>query len=510
MRVGRCVSVSVSALNDALDLLSGLVLENGRRWGECAVSVQWEDAKAVLDPASPTPYNYLTRARGFSKTGDLAGDNIAVLLTQAPPRARLYALAADANQAGLLLDAIGGYVARTPELAGALTLQEQKVIATRSGASLQVLPADAASVWGLKPFFSTIDELSAWHETPRTQRVFEAVTTGAAKVPGSRIVVLCTAGDPGHFSRKVLDHAYADDLWRVHEVPGLVPWMDPKRIKGEGRRLPESSYRRLFLNEWVESEDRLAGEDDLAACVVLDGPQEPKAGVRYVIGVDLGLKSDATDACVCHSERIPGTDTPRIVLDRMGVWKGSRLKPVQLGRVEEWVEEVSRRYGRATVRFDPYQAVHMDQRLKKTGISVDEFTFGPASVGKLATLMLQLIGEHSIALPDDPDLLNELRTVRVKESSPGVFRMDHDRGRHDDRVISLALAASWLVERATSGSEIYVSHPFRTGLQRTTRTAPAGTQVSGTTLSQGRAATPSRCRLRSPSRAEPLFPVGTR
>jgi phage terminase large subunit-like protein len=210
----------------------------------------------------------------------------------------------------------------------------------------------------------------------------------------------------------------------------------------------------------VESEDRLAGEDDLAACVVLDGPQEPKAGVRYVIGVDLGLKSDATVACVCHSERIPGTDTPRIVLDRMGVWKGSRLKPVQLGRVEEWVEEVSRRYGRAKVRFDPYQAVHMAQRLKKTGISVDEFTFGPASVGKLATLMLQLIGEHTLALPDDEDLLDELRNVRVKESSPGVFRMDHDRGRHDDRVISLALAASWLVEHARGGGEIHVGHPF--------------------------------------------------
>ena len=46
-----------------------------------------------------------------------------------------------------------------------------------------------------------------------------------------------------------------------------------------------------------------------------------------------------------------------------------------------------------------------------------------------ARLALQLIREHALALPDDPDLLDELRNVRLREASPGVFRLDHDRGR---------------------------------------------------------------------------------
>jgi hypothetical protein len=32
----------------ALDLLAGLVLEDGRRWGEAAADFQWQDAQAVM------------------------------------------------------------------------------------------------------------------------------------------------------------------------------------------------------------------------------------------------------------------------------------------------------------------------------------------------------------------------------------------------------------------------------------------------------------------------------
>jgi hypothetical protein len=96
----------------ALAFLSSLVLEDGSRWGDVATPFQVEDARAVLQGG--VPYHYLTRARGAAKTSDLAGIAISVMLTQAPPGARLYALAADRDQARLLIDSIRGYVERTP------------------------------------------------------------------------------------------------------------------------------------------------------------------------------------------------------------------------------------------------------------------------------------------------------------------------------------------------------------------------------------------------------------
>ncbi len=82
----------------ALDLLSTMVLEDGRRWGEAATRWQWVDARANLTIGSPTPYHFQTRPRGGAKTADQAGVLLAVMLTQAPPGARLYALAADRDQ----------------------------------------------------------------------------------------------------------------------------------------------------------------------------------------------------------------------------------------------------------------------------------------------------------------------------------------------------------------------------------------------------------------------------
>ena len=48
----------------ALDLMSTLVLEDGRLWGEAATDFQWADASANLDESSERPYSFQTRPRG--------------------------------------------------------------------------------------------------------------------------------------------------------------------------------------------------------------------------------------------------------------------------------------------------------------------------------------------------------------------------------------------------------------------------------------------------------------
>ncbi len=449
-----------TTLDTALDVLSGLVLEDGRRWGEAAADFQWADAEAVLDAESETPYSFLTRARGGAKTSDLAAMAIASMLAQLPPGSRLYGLAADRDQGRLLIDSIQGYATRTPELRGALDVQAYRVAATRSGSLLEVIAADAPGAWGLRPAFLIVDELAQWGATPSARRLWEAASTAIAKTSG-RLVCLTTAGDPAHWSRKVLDHALQDALWRVNEVAGPAPWMDAERLAEQRRRLMESSYQRLFENRWVSSEDRLTSEDDLLACVTLDGPVAPEVGVRYVVGLDVGLKRDRTVAAVCHAERSVNLDGAlvgtKIVLDRMEVWAGTGANPVQLSEVEAWLVEAAFAYRSATVRADPWQSVGSAQRLRSRGVRVEEFTFSASSVGRLASTLHLLLKNHQLAIPDDEELLDELRNVRLRESSPGVVRLDHDADGHDDRAIALALAASALLERPSGlgDAEIY-------------------------------------------------------
>ncbi len=489
----------VVAPAEALDVLGGLVLEDGRRWGDAAEPWQWDDARAVLAPGPDDPLShFLTRPRGASKTSDLGGVATTALLSQFPQQARGYAVAADADQARLLVDAMHGFITRTPGIGGALQVDRWKVTATRTGASLEVLPADGASAYGLLYAFCVVDEIAQWKSTPGPRTVWEAVYSAAPKVPGARLVVMTSAGDPAHWSHGVLTHAKKSKSWRVHEVPGPTPWINPAALEDQRALLPESSYRRLHLNEWTAAEDRLTSVDALRACVTLDGPLRPTHGRDYVVAVDVGLKKDRTVAAVCHAEplddvvrgRMPSTgdlrvdrsaadadvvhfadwygrrDAPqlwrreqpsvrsegehrrgsRIVLDRMQVWQGSRREPVRLSHVEEWIVQAAQTF-KAKVIFDPFQMVGTAQRLQDRRIQVEEFVFSSASVGHLASTLHLLLRDRALALPDDPELLDELANVRLRETSPGVLRMDHDPDKHDDRAITLAMAAQHLLER---------------------------------------------------------------
>ncbi|MGH2634976.1 MAG: terminase large subunit domain-containing protein [Actinomycetota bacterium] len=424
----------------AMRLLSSLRIEDGRTWGEAAEPFQVEDARAILaDDAPGVSFHFLTRARGASKTTDLAAMCVVELVRRSD--GRLYALAADRDQGAILLDAVAGFVNRTPGLREHLRVDAWRVTCPRTRSTLAVLAADAPGAWGLRPTFVVVDEFAAWAETRSARLLWEAVATAVPKVPGCRLVILTTAGDPSHSSKKVLDRAKADPAWRVHEVVGPAPWTSPEALAAQERMHLPSTFRRRFMNEWTVGEDRLALPADVRACVTLDGPVEPQRGRRYVVGLDLGIKRDRSVAAVCH------LDDRIVVLDRMMTWSGTRETPVRLQHVEDWLAEAHRTYVGARVVFDPWQAVGLAQRLADRRVHVREFPFTAQSVGRLAVTLFNAIGDHSLAIPPDEELVDELCSVRLRETSPGVVRLDHDADRHDDRAVALALAVHALIER---------------------------------------------------------------
>lgn len=458
----------------ALALLGALRLEDGRTWGEAATPVQRADAASILDADARARFHYITRARGYSKTTDLAAVVIAAMLEQAPAGARLFAAASDRDQSRLLVDSIDGFVRRTPLLRGLLDVQSFRVVSARGGAELTALAADEAGAWGLRPYLVVADELGAWNPTPGTQRFWEALATAIPKTRG-RLAVITTAGTPRSWAHRLLEHAKASELWRVSETAGPPPWLDADMLEEERRRLPESSFRRLFLNEWAQAEDKLVSLSDLAACTVLEGPLAAVPGTRYRVAADLGLKGDRTACVVCHAEALTRTLEPadfedgeqplmraagepheltvgtRVVLDRIETWQGTREAPVRVAEVEEWLAQASHSFNGAPVTLDPWQALGTLQRLQARGVRVDEFTFNPASVGRLASTLHLLLRNRALALPDDPELIDELAAVELRETSPGVMRMDHAAGAHDDRAIALGMAAIRLLERPQFG-----------------------------------------------------------
>jgi hypothetical protein len=50
-------------------------------------------------------------------------------------------------------------------------VQVMKVLCRRTGSVLEVLPADSASSWGIRPALLIADELAQWPETPQAKRL---------------------------------------------------------------------------------------------------------------------------------------------------------------------------------------------------------------------------------------------------------------------------------------------------------------------------------------------------
>jgi hypothetical protein len=260
------------------------------------------------------------------------------------------------------------------------------------------------------------------------------------------MVIITTSGDPTHWSRKVFDQAEADPArWRVSMAHTCAPWMDPAEIEAERRRLPDSTFGRLFCNEWRASEDRLFKPDEVRRCVTLTGPQLPEQGRTYALGVDLALRNDRAVVAVGH---ITGHgDQATVVVDNLDIFTPTKGHEIRMGDVEEAVLHRSRQYNRAPAVFDPAQAWSLMQRLRVEHVDVIEHTFTTASNSRRALELLQLVREQRLALPPDEELIDELVALRLRETSPGVYRFDHDPDRHDDRAVACSLVANYLLSK---------------------------------------------------------------
>ena len=138
----------------ALVLLSSLVLENDRRWGGASPGVPMARrrraprralayAVCVLDASARRLEDHrpgCDPARGDYRAG-----------TAGRPAVR----ACRRSRAGHpVLDAVAGFVKRTPFLREAVEISSYRATLTETDVTLEVLAADAPGAWGLRPYFS--------------------------------------------------------------------------------------------------------------------------------------------------------------------------------------------------------------------------------------------------------------------------------------------------------------------------------------------------------------------
>ena len=456
--------------HDALDLMYALRIEDGRMWGEAAQDFQIEDAEAILLNQRPDPtWHFLTRPRGGSKSTDTAAMSIAWLVEDAPPLANGHVVAASTDQASIIIDAAAGFYARTPELHGAIAIESKRIIAP-NGAWVEVLAQSDSGAGGLRDAHLLVaDEFCQWPETRGAKRVWRALQSAAPKVTGCKLIILSSAGEPSHWSREVFEKCQIDSQWRVHEAPGPVPWLNEDELASLRWQMRPSEYERLVLNIWAQDEDRAVSEEDWEYAAKDYQSLPPRPGVRYIICVDIGILNDASVMTVMHKEPFDAAKPlgpQRVIVDHIERWKGSKKAPIQVSKVEDWIVEHAQAYNRANVHADPAQFRGSIQNLNLRGVRAKEFPFTSTSVGEVASALVQTFRARQIHVPDLPILKDELLKVRLRESAPGVTRLDHDAGAHDDQAVTIGMGCRIFLGDGGGLGASWMEHLKRTQQER--------------------------------------------
>ena len=436
---------------DPMDLLAGFVLEDGRTWGQVAHDFQRADAAAVLDDAPGAPRrHYLLRGRGMSKTTDTAAMVLALMLTEAPERARAHVYAVDVDQAALFIDALAGLVGRTPGLGSMVEMGARTMKVRATGATVQVEASDGASAYGTRPWLTVADELAMWPTTNNHRRLWGAIVSAVPKVPGSRLLVIGTAGSPTGLGAEVWESAQGSEHWHTSRRPGPSPWWTAAEVETTHADLTPADWRRLILCEWAEADDSLTSPEDVAAAIRPDAePLVPRSGVEYVAALDVGTRRDLTALVVGHLERGPAGR--RVVIDRALYWRpGHGGQRVDLAEVEAAVLRVLREYG-ARLRFDRMQAEQLTTNLTRQGVRAREYVFSSAGANALARTLFGAMRDRALSLPDDDELRAEFLSVRMVETGPGTIKLTNPRGTHDDLVTAVGMVAVDLLSEPDHG-----------------------------------------------------------
>jgi len=404
---------------------------------------------------------YIERARGHSKTFDMA-IQIAWILLAAKDPVRGMVAAADRDQARLIREAVQKLARQNPWLCRHLHFVENEVRNKRTGSTLEVLSSDVSSSWGALPDFVICDELCHWS----SPELWQSLISAAAKKPDCLVIVLSNAGIGRSWQWDIREHARRQPHWYFSSLPGpQAPWIDDDQLAEQKALLPPAVYARLWLNEWQHSDGEFVSLAEAQACrdESLSPQIKGEHDREYFAAVDYAEKHDLTVGCVVHQEQ------GRIVVDRMDVVQPTPERPTPVRWVEDWIESVAARFTNTRFVLDEHQLVGTIQKLEGW-YDIRRFDFaGGIGNHRLAVRLRQLILQRQIAwysgcgkitVPGGrrDDLETELASLVLRQSEIGRWRIDHPRdgGHFDDRSFALGAACLHLSEQTWRGRDLFV------------------------------------------------------
>jgi phage terminase large subunit-like protein len=512
--------INAGAAQRAVSFVSLLKHSQGEYAGQSFQLMDWQQER-IIEPLFGTLnkdgtrqyrtcYVEIPRKNGKTELGAAVG--LYLLYADDEPGAQIYSAAGDRQQASLIYNAAVPMVRQAQALSKrSRIIESQKRISVYSTNSYyQVLSSESYSKHGINAHGVLFDEL---HTQPDSD-LWDVLTTSQGSRRQPLIFVMTTAGyDRNSIAYKIHDYALKvqkgiiDDptfLPVIYGAPEDADWTDEDVWRacnpalGEFRSLEEMrmfckqaqeipvkemAFRRLYLNQWVNSAERWLPMDKWDACNESVDPDGLRGKPCYA-GLDLSSTTDLTALAMVFPDGSGGYDVlmhfwipeetahEKERKDRVTyqVWARQGYITLTPGNVIDYkyvlqtLKSYREKYDIREVAFDRWGATKLAQDLTDNDFLMVPFGQGFASMSAPTKELMNLVLGRKIRHGNNPVLRWNADNLVVNQDPAGNLKPDKAKATQKiDGCVAMIMA----IDRAgrhegDTGKSIYETQEVKT------------------------------------------------
>lgn len=453
-----------------------------------------------------TAYIEIPKKQGKSELA--AAVSLLLCCADGEERAEVYGCAADRQQAAIVFDVAADMVRMNPALKKRVKIlaSQKRIIYQPTNSFYQVLSADAYSKHGFNVSGVIFDEL---HTQPN-RKLYDVMTKGSGDARTQPLYFLITTAGTDTNSICYEVHQKALDIMngRKHD-PTFYPviygskesddWTDPSIWKKANPSLgitvsidkvkaafnsakenpaEENTFRQLRLNQWVKQSVRWMPMDKWDACAFPVDEQALKGRICYG-GLDLSSSTDITAFVLVfppedESEgftilphfwipegnvelRIRRDHVPYDIWKKQGYLETTEGNVIHYGYIEQFIDDLGKKYNIREIAFDRWGAVQMVQNLEGLGFTVVPFGQGFKDMSPTTKELMKLTLEKKIAHGSHPVLRWMMDNIFIRTDPAGNIKPDKAKSTEKiDGVVATIMALDRAIRNeGETGDSIY-------------------------------------------------------
>ena len=453
-----------------------------------------------------TAYIEIPKKQGKSELA--AAVSLLLCCADGEERAEVYGCAADRQQAAIVFDVAADMVRMNPALKKRVKIlaSQKRIIYQPTNSFYQVLSADAYSKHGFNVSGVIFDEL---HTQPN-RKLYDVMTKGSGDARTQPLYFLITTAGTDTNSICYEVHQKALDIMngRKHD-PTFYPviygskesddWTDPSIWKKANPSLgitvsidkvkaafnsakenpaEENTFRQLRLNQWVKQSVRWMPMDKWDACAFPVDEQALKGRICYG-GLDLSSSTDITAFVLVfppedESEgftilphfwipegnvelRVRRDHVPYDIWKKQGYLETTEGNVIHYGYIEQFIDDLGKKYNIREIAFDRWGAVQMVQNLEGLGFTVVPFGQGFKDMSPTTKELMKLTLEKKIAHGGHPVLRWMMDNIFIRTDPAGNIKPDKAKSTEKiDGVVATLMALDRAIRNeGETGDSIY-------------------------------------------------------